>query len=167
MTFLLSLKWVYTGAKNYQSSRNTSSAPGITMHQFPLDLKIGAQWVKFVQRHRVYINEPTNKYTSPCSVHFKVSCYPERPQLSLQGTEDKQGNEVSIKGVTITNYRQKDNYLTRYMKPKLFHCKQRGNNLPRASNYSQYKFTTINQLNTSLRLSDHRQSTVLFFDETS
>ena len=59
------------------------------MHQFPLDLKIGAQWVKFVQRHRVYINEPTNKYSSPCSVHFKVSCYPARPQLSLQGTEDK------------------------------------------------------------------------------
>ena len=38
---------------------------GITMHQFPTDPVVRAQWVRFVQKHRVDFGEPVNPKGSP------------------------------------------------------------------------------------------------------
>ncbi|KAK2558700.1 hypothetical protein P5673_018905 [Acropora cervicornis] len=96
------------------------------MHQFPLDLKIGAQWVKFVQRHRVDINEPINKYASPCSVHFKeridwmnYDCLPKaaltcsglrRDALSEIGTEQTKKREEFIQNHQQQQHHNNNNY---------------------------------------------------------
>ena len=45
------------------------------MHLFPTEPKCRAQWIKFVQRHRVDFGEPINRYASLCSAHFEPSCF--------------------------------------------------------------------------------------------
>ena len=90
------------GAPNNQSCKNTSYSPGIRMHQFPKDPKIRAQWVKFVQRHRVDFGEPVPKHASLCSAHFEPGCYPTR--LSLEGMEGTKHNKVLLKGSVPTRH---------------------------------------------------------------
>ena len=91
-------------APNSQSCRNTCYTPGITMHEFPSDPEIRAQWVKFVQRYRVDFGEPVNKYASLCSAHFEPSCYPMTLRLSLEGIEQMKRNKVVIKGSVPTRH---------------------------------------------------------------
>ena len=45
------------------------------MHQFPTDPVVRAQWVRFVQKHRVDFGEPVNKYACLCSAHFEESSF--------------------------------------------------------------------------------------------
>ena len=63
------------GTPNQESCKNTSYTPGISMHLFPTEPKCRAQWIKFVQRHRVDFGEPINQYASLCSAHFEPSCF--------------------------------------------------------------------------------------------
>ena len=69
------------------SCKNTSYTPGIKMHQFPSDPKGRAEWLKFVQRHRVDFGEPVNKHAALFSAHFEPSCYSMAFGLSLEGME--------------------------------------------------------------------------------
>ena len=63
------------GTPNQESCKNTSYTPGITMHLFPTEPKCRAQWIKFVQRHRVDFGETINQYASLCSAYFEPSCF--------------------------------------------------------------------------------------------
>jgi len=63
------------GTPNQESCKNRSYMPGITMHLFPTEPQCRAQWIKFVQRHRVDFGEPINQYASLCSAHFDPSCF--------------------------------------------------------------------------------------------
>ena len=65
-------RYCAAGTPNQESCKNTSYTPGITMHLFPTEPKCRAQWIKFVQRHRVDFGEPINQYASLCSVHFVI-----------------------------------------------------------------------------------------------
>lgn len=67
------------------------------MHQFPSDPALRAKWVKFVQRHRTDIREPS-KYASLCSVHFEDSCYNRPLAPLLQGMSAMKLNRMLIKG---------------------------------------------------------------------
>ena len=58
------------------------------MHQFPTDPVVRAQWVRFVQKHRVDFGEPVNKYASLCSAHFEESCF-TRNRSILEGMAAK------------------------------------------------------------------------------
>ena len=53
------------------------------MHQFPKDEAVRQKWVKFVQRHRLLLKNPS-KYSSLCSAHFEDTCY-FRPQIDSTG----------------------------------------------------------------------------------
>ena len=68
-------RYCAAGTPNQESCKNTSYTPGITMHLFPTEPKCRAQWIKFVQRHRVDFGEPINQYASLCSAHFEPSCF--------------------------------------------------------------------------------------------
>ena len=68
-------RYCAAGTPNQESCKNTSYTPGITMHLFPTEPKCRAQWIKFVQRHRVDFGEPINRYASLCSAHFEPSCF--------------------------------------------------------------------------------------------
>ena len=68
-------RYCVAGTPNQESCKNTSYTPGITMHLFPTEPKCRAQWIKFVQRHRVDFGEPINRYASLCSAHFEPSCF--------------------------------------------------------------------------------------------
>ncbi|KAL9970830.1 hypothetical protein ACROYT_G023277 [Oculina patagonica] len=97
-------RYCVAGAPNKQSCKNTSYTPGIKMHQFPTDAKVRAQWVKFVQRHRVDFGEPVNKHSALCSAHFEPSCYSTSFGLSLEGMEEWKRNKVLIKGSIPTKH---------------------------------------------------------------
>ena len=71
------------GTPNQESCKNTSYTPSITMHLFPTEPKCRAQWIKFVQRHRVDFGEPINRYASLCSAHFVPSCFENSPARSM------------------------------------------------------------------------------------
>ncbi|CAH3045932.1 unnamed protein product [Porites lobata] len=68
-------RYCVAGTPNQESCKNTSYTPGITMHLFPTEPKCRAQWIKFVQRHRVDFGEPINQYASLCWAHFEPSCF--------------------------------------------------------------------------------------------
>ena len=68
-------RYCVAGTPNQESCKNTSYTPSITMHLFPTEPKCRAQWIKFVQRHRVDFGEPINRYASLCSAHFEPSCF--------------------------------------------------------------------------------------------
>ena len=68
-------RYCVAGTPNQESCKNTSYTPGISMHLFPTEPKCRAQWIKFVQRHRVDFGEPINQYASLCSAHFEPSCF--------------------------------------------------------------------------------------------
>jgi len=74
-------RYCVAGAPNNQSCKNNSYTPGVTMHQFPLDVNTREKWVKFVQRHRRDFR-PTSKYTSLCSAHFEDDCYNRTVQIA-------------------------------------------------------------------------------------
>ena len=73
------------GTANLKSCGNCFYTPGISVHQFPTDPAVRAQWVRFVQRHRVDFGEPVNKYAVLCSAHFEESCFTRNPSLQLEG----------------------------------------------------------------------------------
>lgn len=74
------------------------------MHQFPSDPKVRAEWVKFVQRHRVDFGEPVNKHAALCSAHFEPSCYSMAFGLSLEGMEKWKRNKILLKGSIPTRH---------------------------------------------------------------
>ena len=89
------------GAPNKTSCGNNSRTEGITMHQFPTDPVVRAQWVRFVQKHRVDFSEPVNKYASLCSAHFEGSCF-TRNRSILEGMAASNVRRVLIKGSVPT-----------------------------------------------------------------
>ena len=97
-------RYCVAGVPNNQSCKNTSYTPGIKMHQFPSDPKVRAQWLKFVQRHRVDFGEPVNKHAALCSAHFEPRCYLMAFGLSLEGMEDSKRNKVLLKGSIPTRH---------------------------------------------------------------
>lgn len=68
-------RYCAAGAPNKQSCKNTSYTPQISMHTFPKEPTVRAQWIKFVQRHRVDFGEPVNKHAALCSAHFEETCF--------------------------------------------------------------------------------------------
>ncbi|PFX11714.1 THAP domain-containing protein 2 [Stylophora pistillata] len=74
------------------------------MHQFPVNPTVRAQWVKFVQRHRVDFGEPVAKHASLCSAHFEQSCYEGSLAFSLDGMTQIKRNKVLIKGSVPTRH---------------------------------------------------------------
>ena len=89
-------RYCAAGAPNNKSFQNTLFSPGITMHQFPTDVVLREEWIKFVQRHRRDF-KPEGKYTSLCSAHLEASCYHFPIQL-----EGIQMNWILIKGSVPT-----------------------------------------------------------------
>ena len=89
------------GAPNKTSCLNNSHTEGITMHQFPTDPIVRAQWVRFVQKHRVDFGEPVNQYASLCSAHFEESCF-TRNRSILEGMAASNVRRVLIKGSVPT-----------------------------------------------------------------
>ena len=89
------------GAPNKTSCGNNSHTEGITMHQFPTDPVVRAQWVRFVQKHRVDFGEPVNQYASLCSAHFEESCF-TRNRSILEGMAASNVRRVLIKGSVPT-----------------------------------------------------------------
>ena len=79
-------RWV-AGAPNKTTCRNGSYTEGVSVHQFPPDPVVRAQWVRFVQRHRVDFGEPINKYAVLCSAHFEDSCFTRDPSIHLDSME--------------------------------------------------------------------------------
>ena len=71
------------------------------MHQFPTDPVVRAQWVRFVQKHRVDFGEPVNKYASLCSAHFEERCF-TRNRSILEGMAASNVRRVVIKGSVPT-----------------------------------------------------------------
>ena len=61
------------GAPGQISCTSSSYSPGISMHIFPKNEKVRAQWVKFVRTHRPDF-QPTD-YSYLCSLHFNESCF--------------------------------------------------------------------------------------------
>ena len=57
---------------NGESCVNTQYTTGISMHLFPSEPSVRAQWVKFVHR-RVDFGEPVGKFASVYSAHFEQS----------------------------------------------------------------------------------------------
>ena len=88
-------------APNKTSCGNNSHTEGITMYQFPTDPVVRAQWVRFVQKHRVDFGEPVNKYASLCSAHFEESCF-TRNRSILEGMAASNVRRVLIKGSVPT-----------------------------------------------------------------
>lgn len=89
------------GCPNKTSCSNNSYTEGITMHQFPTNPVVRAQWVRFVQRHRIDFGEPVNKYASLCSAHFDEACFTrDRSILEIMG--DQKVRRVLIKGSVPT-----------------------------------------------------------------
>ena len=60
-----------------------------TMHNFPANSVIRAQWFRLVQIHLVYFSESVNKYACLCATHFEEECYTFNPsiQSTLEGME--------------------------------------------------------------------------------
>ena len=94
-------RYCVAGTPNNVSCKNT---PGIKMHQFPSDPKVRAEWVKFVQRHRVDFGEPVNKHAALCSANFEPSCYSMAFGLSLEGMEKWKRNKILLKGSIPTRH---------------------------------------------------------------
>ncbi|PFX22546.1 putative RNA-directed DNA polymerase from transposon X-element [Stylophora pistillata] len=69
-----------------------------------LSQEVRAQWVKFVQRHRVDFGEPVAKHASLCSAHFEQSCYEGSLAFSLDGMTQIKRNKVLIKGSVPTRH---------------------------------------------------------------
>ena len=63
-------RYCVAGLPNNESCKNNTYTPRISMHTFPLDPGLRAQWVKYVQKHRVDFGEPVSKYAALCSAHF-------------------------------------------------------------------------------------------------
>ena len=61
------------GAPGQISCTSSSYSPGISIHTFPKNEKVRAQWVKFVRTHRPDF-QPTD-YSYLCSLHFNESCF--------------------------------------------------------------------------------------------
>lgn len=97
-------RYCVAGAPNNQSCTNTSYTPDISMHQFPVNPTVRAQWVKFVQLHRVDFGEPVAKCASLCSAHFEQSCYESSLAFSLDGMAQVKRNKVLIKGSAPTRH---------------------------------------------------------------
>lgn len=74
------------------------------MNQFPVNPTVRAQWVKFVQLHRVDFGEPVAKCASLCSAHFEQSCYKSSLAFSLDGMAQVKRNKVLIKGSAPTRH---------------------------------------------------------------
>ena len=89
------------GAPNKTSCGNSYYTEGITMHSFPSDPIIRAQWFRFVQRHRVDFSEPVNKHTCLCSAHFEDSCFIRDHSIVEVMTEVKM-RRILIKGSVPT-----------------------------------------------------------------
>ena len=90
------------GAPNKTTCRNVSYTEGVSVRQFPPDPVVRAQWVRFVQRHRVDFGEPINKYAVLCSAHFEDSCFTRDPSIHLDGMEAIQMRKSLIPGSVPT-----------------------------------------------------------------
>ena len=90
------------GAPNKTTCRNGSYTEGVSVHQFPSDPVVRAQWVRFVQRHHVDFGEPINKHAVLCSAHFENSCFTRDPSIHLDGMEAKQTRKSLIPGSVPT-----------------------------------------------------------------
>ena len=62
---------------------------------FPCSV-VRAEWVRFVQKHRVDFGEPVNSYASLCSAHFEESCF-TRNRSILEGMATSNVRRVLIK----------------------------------------------------------------------
>ena len=77
-------KYCVAGGPGNVSCTNNSKTEGISMHMFPRDETIREKWVRFVQRHRA--KWQPSKTSVLCSVHFDVSDFEHRTDLSLGGS---------------------------------------------------------------------------------
>lgn len=82
----------------YKSCTNTSYSPGISTHQFPVNVVTRQEWTRFVQRHRKDFKPSRNE--ALCSAHFEESCYARK--LSLDGMENTKMSRVLIRGSVPT-----------------------------------------------------------------
>ena len=80
------------GGPGQISCTNNSYSPGISMHIFPSNPKVRAQWVKFVRIHRPDFVD--TEYSALCSVHFEESCF-TRLRLSALQVNDGDKSETS------------------------------------------------------------------------
>lgn len=55
-------RYCVAGLPNNESCKNNTYTPRISMHTFPLDPGLRAQWVKYVKKHRVDFGEPVSKF---------------------------------------------------------------------------------------------------------
>ena len=94
------------GLPNGESCENNTYTENITMHQFPTEPVVRAQWVRFVQRHRVDFAEPVNKYACLCSAHFEEDCFTMKPSIqgTLDGMEGIKMNKRIITGSVPTRH---------------------------------------------------------------
>ena len=81
------------GAPGQISCTNNSYSSGISMHIFPKNEKVRAQWVKFVRTHRPDW-EPT-EYSYLCSLHFNESCFTRLRLSTLMPAETSEENGES------------------------------------------------------------------------
>ena len=82
---------------NKTSCGNNSSTQGITMHQFPTDPVVRAQWFHFVQKYRVDFGEPLNKYACLCSAHVKENSFMHNQSI-LASMATSHVRRVLVKG---------------------------------------------------------------------
>ena len=68
-------QYCVAGAPNKESCKNSSYAPGISMHTLPAEPKVKAKWVKFVQKHCIDFDKPVSRYAALCSAHFEKHCF--------------------------------------------------------------------------------------------
>ena len=81
------------GAPGKISCTNNSYSPAISMHIFPQNEKVRAQWVKFVRTHRPNW-EPT-EYSYLCSLHFNESFFTRLRLSTLMPAETSEENGES------------------------------------------------------------------------
>ena len=97
------------GAPGQISCTNNSCSPGISMHIFPKNEKVRAQWVKFVRTHSPDW-EPT-EYSYLCSLHFKESCFTRLRLSTLMPAKTSEENGESS-GPSYKGFQEKGMLVT-------------------------------------------------------